>query len=251
MKMSVLDIYEPNSFEKAQKCTFSEQEFLSPCILRQNRLLLVVKGTVRFTENGKSHAVNKGEYYILRKNFFYAGQPSGKASAFFLVEFQGHWAEQEPGVKQQGSFHQELIAAAEKLVAATDAGATYPEKAALFSAFVSLLPLSRPVPTTAQNIASYLEQHLPEPFSLETLSDHFEFSKNHIINLFKKEYDVTPLAYLQHIRLSEAKKMVEADTVSLAQVAATCGFPTYSHFYRSFHKAYHTSPEEWRLRKRK
>lgn len=251
MNMAFLDVCAPISFEKTKFHTFLGQEFLSPCISRHNQLLLVTKGNVQFTENNKPRTVKKGEYYILRKNFFYAGFPSGKASTFFMIQFQGNWAQHEPGVKQQNGFKEELQQAAEKLWNAEKGNVSFLEKSKLFLQLMSLLPVSHAVPTPAQRIAVYLEQHLREPFSLETLCKTFRFSKNHIINLFKQDFNMTPLTYLQRARLKQAKKLIESDNASLAQVAALCGFPTYSHFYRSFHKTYHVSPEEWRLRKRK
>ena len=84
-------------------------------------------------------------------------------------------------------------------------------------------------------------------FSLE--NSEFYFSKNHIINIFKKEFGVTPIKYINNLKLNRAKYLLEVTSDNLEEIAIKSGFNDYSHFYKLFQKETGISPSVWRNKK--
>ena len=68
------------------------------------------------------------------------------------------------------------------------------------------------------------------------LCNKFHFSKNHIINLFKRSYHMTPLAYANQVRLERAEYLLEVTSEPIEHIAAQCGFQNYSNFYKRFYR---------------
>jgi AraC-like DNA-binding protein len=82
-------------------------------------------------------------------------------------------------------------------------------------------------------MALYLVEHLHEPVSLETLAEEFKFNSGYIINLFREHVGLTPIQYLQHVRLEKAKELLELTTLSLTAIAERVGW-TLRYFSRIF-----------------
>ena len=81
---------------------------------------------------------------------------------------------------------------------------------------------------------------------MEDICRKFNFSKNHIINIFKKDYNVTPVKYINDVKLRRARYLLEVTSESAENIATESGFGDYSHFYKTFYKENGMSPTEWR-----
>ena len=82
------------------------------------------------------------------------------------------------------------------------------------------------------------------------LCKQFNFSKNHIINLFKKSYGMTPNVYLNMFRLKNAEELLITTSKPIESISIQCGYGNYSHFYRQFMRKNKISPEQFRKQKR-
>ena len=59
----------------------------------------------------------------------------------------------------------------------------------------------------------------------------------------------TPAAYIQHIRIKKAKKLLDKNPdMKLLEVAALCGFDVYPNFVRTFKNVCGITPSEYRKR---
>lgn len=63
----------------------------------------------------------------------------------------------------------------------------------------------------------------------------------------KKMFGQSIMQYGQHIRLSMERERILFSKMSLEQIAETCGFNSYTHFYRVCRAKYGVSPREFRL----
>ncbi len=104
--------------------------------------------------------------------------------------------------------------------------------------------------TLAKQIADFLNADVTRPLSLEMLCDEFHYSKNYIINQFKTEYGMTPITYINELRLHKAMHLMEKTSTPVERIILDSGFATYAHFYRLFRRETGLSPVEWRKRKR-
>ena len=83
---------------------------------------------------------------------------------------------------------------------------------------------------------------------LDTLAARCGYSKNHIINVFKAETGLTPYAYIQKLRIDNAKRLLDYSSLSASEIAVECGFGSYINLYKEFHKSEGCSPLQWRSR---
>lgn len=71
-------------------------------------------------------------------------------------------------------------------------------------------------------------------------------SQNHLINLFRQQYDMTPVAYLNRLRVNKAAYMLAETRINIVQVVLACGFGSLSAFYEVFKKQTGLSPNKYR-----
>jgi transcriptional regulator GlxA family with amidase domain len=114
--------------------------------------------------------------------------------------------------------------------------------------YTSLTRLYRATKTEdlSDKIAAYLSENYLKEITLEHLCERFNFSKNHIINVFKNGYGVTPVHYINDLRLTRAMYLLEVTSNTIESVAYESGHRDYSHFYRSFYRKNGLSPQAWR-----
>ena len=213
-------------------------------------LLLVFEGVLRFTEQGESCEVHAGEYYVQKHNTHQSGELESDAPQYLFVHFRADWTDGPSALPRRGRFQKErLFPLMERLDEISRGKHTYTERASLFLALLTALQKPVSVRDSAANqIARYLEAAYQQVHSLDDLCREFHYSKNHIINLFKREYGMTPIDYLNEVRIRRAMYLLEVTSKPLDEIARECGFCYYSHFYRLFLRRNGTSPFAWRAR---
>ncbi len=95
-----------------------------------------------------------------------------------------------------------------------------------------------------REILKYLEEHLEEKITLDTLSGVFYVSKSWVSQMFRTYLNTSFYQYLLQRRLVEAKNHMDRG-MPLGQVAQKVGFSSYSNFYRAFFQAYGSSPSAY------
>ena len=96
------------------------------------------------------------------------------------------------------------------------------------------------------NIRAYLDQHYIEKITLEVLSETFFVDKFYLARLFKEQYGLTVISYLQQVRVTNAKKLLRFTNMSIEEIGLQCGFSELSYFSRVFKKLEGVSPSEFR-----
>jgi AraC-like DNA-binding protein len=89
-----------------------------------------------------------------------------------------------------------------------------------------------------------LREHLNEPLSLTELARAVGLSAHHAAQLFAREVGMPPHAWRNQVRLEHAVRLLRS-RMSVAEVAASCGYTDQSHFTRHFRKAYGVPPGRW------
>lgn len=96
----------------------------------------------------------------------------------------------------------------------------------------------------------YLIEHFGEPLSLSDLASLAGFSRTHFCAVFRRATGLTPIQYLQQLRLQHAKELLINTDTSIARIAATVGMGDPCYFTRVFTHAEGLSPTAYRLAKR-
>ncbi len=247
-----INLNAPIQYHSASFRYFKENEHHTKRVCADNVLLLVFEGVLKFQEDGKEYAIKPGQYHIQKQNSYQVGTVKSEMPKYLYVHFLGNECEMQNGILAfDGEFDiQKFMPLMEKLDETAHNNSTYIAQAAVFYQILSKLSLPELKENSAVKIAEFIEKNYYLQINLENIKNEFSFSKNHIINLFKKEYGITPIEYLIRTRINNALRKIEATSDSLEEIAYSCGFNDYPYFYKVFKNKVGVSPEVWRKQRR-
>ena len=84
------------------------------------------------------------------------------------------------------------------------------------------------------------------PISLEALSEKFGMGKYSLIRAFHKETGQSPVKYMISLRLKHAEQLLALSMLSIAEIAAACGYSSPSFFTCEFKKHSGITPRQFR-----
>lgn len=97
-------------------------------------------------------------------------------------------------------------------------------------------------------IRDYIEQHFAAELSVDHLAALLQMSPAHFSRAFKETFGSSPHAYVMDRRISAARLILRAErSRSLAEVAASLGFSSQSHFTEAFKRRMGVTPGRWRV----
>lgn len=92
----------------------------------------------------------------------------------------------------------------------------------------------------------YMKQFYMEPLTVEKIAGHCCLSASHFHRLFSETVHMTPNQYLLKIRLSAARSLLAATTLSVSEIAVKCGFNSQAYFSDCFKRHFAVTPREFR-----
>ncbi|AQS06197.1 AraC family ligand binding domain-containing protein [Clostridium beijerinckii] len=95
-----------------------------------------------------------------------------------------------------------------------------------------------------KTVCDYLENNYMENITLNQLSNLTGLSKYYLLHSFTKQKGISPYNYLQTIRISKAKKILEQGIAPI-DVAFKTGFTDQSHFTNFFKKLIGLTPKQY------
>lgn len=95
-------------------------------------------------------------------------------------------------------------------------------------------------------VIDYLNDNLDKPLKLEDLAKVACFSEFHFHRVFHAMTGETLNDFTNRLRLEKAARLLKRTRQSATNIALECGFSSSSTFSRSFNKAFHTSPTQYR-----
>ncbi|OLP45468.1 helix-turn-helix domain-containing protein [Rhizobium oryziradicis] len=104
-------------------------------------------------------------------------------------------------------------------------------------------------PKLRNQLIDYIEAHLDQPITLQTLAEIAGLSAFHLQRMFQLSCGVSPHEWLLHRRLVCAKNLL-ATQDPIAQIASACGFSSQSHMTRVFKEVTGCTPSVYRGRVR-
>lgn len=102
-----------------------------------------------------------------------------------------------------------------------------------------------------EQIKKFLNQNFSKVIMLDEIAARFDCSKSTVMNVFRKKYGITIIAYLNQVRLEQAGKLVCDTDLSFKEIAGECGFYDQNYFSKQFTIKYGCSPTEFRKNCRK
>ncbi len=106
----------------------------------------------------------------------------------------------------------------------------------------------QPIPHRIQEMERYLRTHIREELTLEGVAAHFGLSTPHFAALFREQYRVSPMQYLNTLRMNKAARLLRLYPYSCKEVAERTGFGDPLYFSRRFRQFWGVSPRDYRNR---
>ena len=81
-------------------------------------------------------------------------------------------------------------------------------------------------------------------FSIKSLADALHITNTHLTRLFHNSTGITPIAYLNKVRFSEASSLIQQGVTSIRELCDRCGFKDEHYFMKRFKKNYGCTVKE-------
>lgn len=85
-----------------------------------------------------------------------------------------------------------------------------------------------------------------EDVTLDILSDKFNYHRNYLSHMIKKETGMTLSEHIQNVRLEKAKGLLTSTNQNILDISQNVGYTDVSYFNRIFKKIYNITPKEYR-----
>jgi AraC-like DNA-binding protein len=96
------------------------------------------------------------------------------------------------------------------------------------------------------DITSYIHANYSDSLSLKFLSKQFFISEYYLSRQFKKTTGFSVTDYIQHTRIKMVENLLSTTSMSISDIALSCGFNSFSQFNRVFNKFKNISPTKYR-----
>lgn len=99
-----------------------------------------------------------------------------------------------------------------------------------------------------ENAFAYVEEHYSSNFKIADLASECHMSETHFRRIFQEKMNMTPIEYVNFVRVKKACELIDKTDISMEDVAEQVGFVTPSTFNRNFRRIIGTSPYQWKKR---
>lgn len=99
---------------------------------------------------------------------------------------------------------------------------------------------------TFKEMVSFISEHYMEKVSLDDIAEAGNVGKTLCAKIFKKLSAKTPGDYLINYRISKSIELLEANELSITEIAYNTGFNSASHYTKTFHDIIGCTPNKYR-----
>lgn len=239
-------------------------------------VLLVYRGQVLTSINGKPHALNAGDIRIFLQDDLHHFRCNAPDTRYIQISLTPqmldfpkeqylyrHFAKPlsenkldcprllQPGNEGYDAIYQQM----HRLDHTREGQESY--NAELFSIGISLCtallpycttgtPVSYPVEDAVRTCLKYMSDHSSEKITLDQMAELVHLHPNYLCTVFKEYTGKTIFDHLTKQRLRRASKKLRYTSLSVQQIAETSGFPSISFFTRKFRAVYGCTPTQYR-----
>lgn len=90
--------------------------------------------------------------------------------------------------------------------------------------------------------------HYCDRITIEQIAEHVGVDRAHFSRKFHAAFLISPVKYVQHLKIGEAKRLLEQTTYNLSIIAQSIGYTDMSTFSKAFKKTAGITPREYRFR---
>jgi transcriptional regulator GlxA family with amidase domain len=96
--------------------------------------------------------------------------------------------------------------------------------------------LDAPGPVVMEHARKWLGRHLDKPWTVEALARYCHTSERTLLRRFREVLGLTPVQYMQQLRVERAKRLLEATLLSHDSIAERCGYQDVTALQKVFKK---------------
>ncbi|MGE4484405.1 MAG: helix-turn-helix domain-containing protein [Oscillospiraceae bacterium] len=98
----------------------------------------------------------------------------------------------------------------------------------------------------AEKIKRYIDQNLTKDISLSSISEYVGYSPTYVSKIFRQQYGISYIDYLNSNRVSLAKELLVTTEFSIKEIGFQVGFNNLQSYFRIFKKYTSTTPLQFR-----
>ncbi|MDO4562472.1 MAG: AraC family transcriptional regulator [Clostridia bacterium] len=224
---------------------------LSRKVNDSHELILMQSGTMYIAEENNQYVVEAGDILFLHKDVWHEGyRESTKPICFYWLHFNCSdeetipfpaYAHVKDPSRLSNLFLETLYLAQRRLDDASLATTILVHEA--------LAAIADPVGeenAIVEQICAWAKNNCHLDITVEKAANIFNYNKEYISKLIKREKSIGLKKYITHCRTEKAKSLLIETTLSIKEIAPLCGFNEERHFMKVFKQAVGCTPSEFR-----
>lgn len=230
------------NYEKKTSANMKDRENFGICFVKN--------GTVSYSYNGKIYVCNENQAMVIPKGFSYSWECTAECTVFIINFFT------TDDFKLKG-FTEIPIKNPEKywnifllLKKSYSSNNFYgnPKYLSLIYKIIENLDAEAQISVSAQlnGIIEFINEKYSDcKIDNRILARRQNLSVSHFRSLFKKSYNVSPMNYVQTLRIEKAKHLLLYSNFSVGEISEKCGFSNLYSFSRAFKRCVGLSPRDF------
>ncbi len=109
----------------------------------------------------------------------------------------------------------------------------------------------RPLPKYIREAIDYIDNNFEQDLKISDVAVNSSISESHFRRMFEETMNMSPVEYLNYVRIKRACALMEKEDVSMEEIGFKVGFTTPSTFNRNFKRFTGTTPYKWKREKDK
>lgn len=128
----------------------------------------------------------------------------------------------------------------------------------LFMLIIGKIINAYPVPKTGNElfptyqlsaVLGFLNREFGKHITSEDILKRIPMSRSTLNRNFSKAFGMTPMRYLNKVRLDHAAELLVSSNLSISEIARRSGFEDSNYFTRTFRQKFGTTPGQWRKKR--
>ncbi len=220
----------------------------SECVIKAHShpdltLGFVLEGETVVTVGKKEFYIGKDSIILIPQNIIHLCKPQDKNNFEYLVlHIDGKWLDEILGINPSGV---KVINGGCSFIRENNEDIDEEQLLTLMVDFNLSPVILKENSEFPQYIKEFIDNNYSSPISLDYLSEKFNMNKFSLIRSFKKEFNLSPHAYIINSRINRAKIMIK-NGESLSKISVSCGFYDQSHFVKRFKEYTGLTPENYK-----
>ena len=108
----------------------------------------------------------------------------------------------------------------------------------------TLLPFNNDF--SIDSLVIHLNQKYMNKWTVSSMADYCKLSEGYFSHRFKKRMGISPMQYLNELRIEKAKELLETGTMNISNISAIVGFQDPLYFSKVFKRLMGASPDKFK-----